>query len=81
MYLNKYPKLRIYILNNLIAWDIAINTLFGGGVRTISERIGETKYEGRLKMKRFFVEWLIDTYILEPLDPGHSLRVYLKYRE
>ncbi len=72
---------RKYLLNNVIAFDIQINCLLGGRVRTISERIGDLKHHGRLGQRKFTLERLVDSFILEPIDPGHSVRVYLSNKK
>lgn len=70
----KPTSLKLYIVGVILSIDILLNAILAGRVRTISERIGEIKSKG--KLGQFPVERLIDTYILEKLDPGHSLRVY-----
>jgi hypothetical protein len=70
-----------YVFNNLLAADILLNCIMGGRVRTISERIGEKKHGGYLSKWSHPLHYYVDKWILEPIDPGHSVDAYMANRE
>jgi hypothetical protein len=67
--------MRRYAFNVLMGLDIFANTLLGGKVRTISARIGEKKAAGEMDVLTSCIDW-----VLEKIDPGHSLDAYENWR-
>lgn len=67
--------MRSYIYNVLRGFDVFLNTLAGGKVRTISARIGEKKVQGRMN---WFDEQL--DAVLDCIDPGHTETSYAAWQ-
>ena len=64
-----------YVYNVLRGFDVFVNTLLGGKVRTISARIGDKKASGTMN----WLDRFIDCF-LERIDPGHSIDSFLAWQ-
>ena len=67
--------MKLYIYNVLRGFDVFVNTLIGGKVRTISARIGQKKASGEMDTLTTWIDWA-----LEKVDPGHSIESYEAWR-
>ena len=67
--------IRTYIYNVLRGFDVFVNTLLGGKVRTISARIGEAKVNGTMGVFTATLDWWLDM-----IDPGHSETSYAAWQ-
>jgi len=68
-------RLRGYIYNVLRGFDVFVNTIAGGKVRTISARIGEKKIKGEMGPVTTALDWCLDK-----IDPGHSETSYAAWQ-
>ena len=67
--------MKAYIYNVLRGFDVFVNTLLAGQVRTISARIGDKKASGDMDVLTACIDWA-----LEKIDPGHSIESYEAWR-